>query len=348
MGGLSAERGVSLRSGRNVYQALKARGYNARKLEISSPDELIPKLAEVDLIFICLHGGWGEDGTVQALLDVLGKPYTGSEALASRLALDKLLAKETFVKAGLPTPPYFHPELEGEGWPAMALKEAERLGYPVVVKPRREGSSLGVRIVQGQGELEGALRETKEEFGDLYIEGFIPGKEVTSGILRVEGEDRPLPLIELRPKEGFYNYRAKYIPGATEFIIPAELGPETTQRAQELALAAHRALGCFGFSRVDLRVTEAGEVYILEVNTIPGMTATSDLPKAAAAAGISFEDLVEYMLKTVIKEKDKDKEKGGGRCPESRPGPSGSRPRRSASSSHWPMRPSGPERGSTT
>ncbi|MGQ9602063.1 MAG: D-alanine--D-alanine ligase family protein [Candidatus Bipolaricaulia bacterium] len=307
MGGLSPEREVSLRSGENVYQALKARGYKAIKLDLSSADELIPKLAEVDIVFICLHGGIGEDGTVQALLDCLGKPYTGSGALASRLALDKLLAKGAFLRAGLPTPPYIHPNLEGEGWLEEAMEGAEHLGFPVVVKPRAEGSSLGVRIVKASLELEAALLETKEQFGDLYIERFIPGEEVTAGILRVEGEDRALPLIELRPKEGFYNYRAKYTPGATEFIIPAELEPKVTERAQELALAAHRALGCYGFSRVDLRVTEAGEVYILEVNTIPGMTATSDLPKAAQAAGIPFEELVEYMLKTAFK-KGKEEE----------------------------------------
>ncbi len=304
MGGLSGEREVSLRSGENVYRALRARGYNAIKLELSSADELIPKLAEVEIVFICLHGGIGEDGTVQALLDVLGKPYTGSGALASRLALDKLLAKEAFLRAGLPTPPYIHPE--GEDWLTAAIEGAERLGFPVVVKPRAEGSSLGVKIIPAREGLEAALRETKERFNGLYLEQFIPGKEVTAGILRIAGEDRALPLIELRPKEGFYNYKAKYTPGATEFIIPAELESKVTRKAQELALAAHRALGCFGFSRIDLRVTGAGEVYILEVNTIPGMTATSDLPKAAQAAGIPFEELVEYMLMTAFKEEEED------------------------------------------
>jgi D-alanine-D-alanine ligase len=302
MGGLSGEREVSLRSGENVYQALRGQGYNAMRVEISSADELIPQLAEVDLAFICLHGGIGEDGTLQALLDVLGKPYTGSPALASRLALDKLLAKEAFTKAELPTPPYMCYE-DDPAW----LEEVEaRLGYPLVVKPRREGSSLGVRIIQSRREIEGAVRKTREEFGELYVERFIPGKEVTAGILRWEGEDRALPLIELRPQPEFYNYEAKYTPGATEFIIPAELDDETTARAQKLALAAHQALGCFGFSRADLRVTDEGEVYILEVNTAPGMTATSDLPKAAEAAGIPFEDLVKYMLKTAIEKEGED------------------------------------------
>ena len=302
MGGPSGEREVSLRSGENVYRALKKRGYNATKVEISSADELIPQLAEIDLAFICFHGGWGEDGTIQALLDVLRKPYTGSPALASRMAMDKLLAKEAFTKAGIPTPPWMGYG-DAPAWPEEV--EAE-LGYPVVVKPRAEGSSLGVRIVRSHEELEDAIHATEEKFDDLYVERFIPGKEVTAGILRWEGADRALPLIELRPKPEFYNYEAKYTPGATEFIIPAELDDETTEKARELALAAHRALGCFGFSRADLRVTGDGGVYILEVNTVPGMTATSDLPKAAEAAGIPFEDLVQYMLKTALEKEERD------------------------------------------
>jgi len=216
--------------------------------------------------------------------------------------MDKLLTKEAFTKAGLPTPPWIHYE-DSSTW----VEEVEaRFSYPLVVKPRREGSSLGVRIVRSREELQEAVRRTREEFGALYIEPFIPGKEVTAGILRWEGEDRALPLIELRPRPEFYNYKAKYTPGETEFIIPAELDDETTMRTQKLALAAHRALGCFGFSRVDLRVTEEGEVYILEVNTAPGMTATSDLPKAAEAAGIPFEDLVQYMLKTAMEKEGED------------------------------------------
>lgn len=302
MGGWSEERAISLKSGENVYRALKEQGYRATKLEISSADELIPQLASVDLAFICLHGGIGEDGTIQALLDILKKPYTGSPALASRLALDKPLAKGIFAKAGLPTPPWM-PYKDDPAW----LEEVEtELGYPLVVKPRAAGSSLGVRIVRDREELEDAVKETEREFGDLYIERFIPGKEVTAGILRWEGEDRALPLVELRPQEGFYNYEAKYTPGATEFVIPAELDAKITRNAQELARAAHQALGCYGFSRVDLRVTEEGEVYILEVNTIPGMTATSDLPQAARAAGISFEELVKYMLQTAMEKEEED------------------------------------------
>ena len=298
MGGWSREREVSLKSGENVYRALKKLGYRAVKVDLAAPDELIPKLAGIEVAFICLHGGLGEDGTLQALLDVLGIPYTGSPALACRLAMDKLLAKEAFERAGLPTPPWLRYEPDPK-WPELAR---ERLGLPLVLKPIGEGSSLGVEIVRREEELEGAIRRAREHLGEeFFAERYIPGKEITAGILRTRGEDRALPLIELRPRREFYDYQAKYLPGETEFIIPAELDESTTGKVQKLALEAHRALGCYGFSRVDLRVTEAGEAYILEVNAIPGMTETSDLPKAAQAAGISFEELVEYMLQTAQK-----------------------------------------------
>lgn len=326
MGGWSREREVSLKSGENVYQALKRLGYRAVKVDLAAPEELIPELAGVEVAFICLHGGLGEDGTLQALLDLLRIPYTGSPALACRLAMDKLLAKEAFERAGLPTPPYLRYE-PSPRWPKLAR---EGLGLPLVLKPIGEGSSLGVQIIRKEEELEEALRRAREQLGEgFFAERYIPGKEVTAGVLRIDGEDRALPLIELRPRREFYDYQAKYTPGETEFIIPAELDERVTLKVQELALEAHRALGCFGFSRVDLRVTEAGGVHILEVNTIPGMTQTSDLPKAAQAAGISFEELVEYMLQTAQEKQEEGKEKGregkgrkGGEegCPRSRGG----------------------------
>jgi D-alanine-D-alanine ligase len=296
MGGLSAEREVSLRSGENVYQALKCRGYHAERLVFDDPDRLVEQITSVDAVFNCLHGGIGEDGTIQVLLELLNRPYTGSGPLACALALDKLAAKREFHRAGLPTP--LHVEHHAEGWEEWARAVTDELGLPCVVKPVREGSSVGVRIVQDAQELIEAAQATRREYGELFAEEFIPGKEITAGVLRIHGEDRALPLIELRAKGQFYDYRAKYTPGMTEFVIPARLDEETTKRVQELSLRAHQALGCFGFSRVDLRVTPEGEPYVLEVNTIPGMTETSDLPKAAAAAGISFDDLVERMLKT--------------------------------------------------
>lgn len=301
MGGLSGERTVSLRSGHNIYKALRRQGYRAVKVEISSENDLITGLEGIDIAFICLHGGPGEDGTIQALLEILDIPYTGSPISASALALNKLKAKAAFASAGLCTPPY----LEYNGNPQRWREEIEeKIGYPFVVKPVAKGSSLGVSIVENHSQFEQVWATAQIEYGEFFVEKFIPGKEITTGILRIENEDRVLPLIELRPKLDFYNYQAKYIPGATEFIIPAKLDDKITERAKEVSLRAHQALGCFGFSRVDLRVTPEGEPYLLEVNTIPGMTETSDLPKAAKAAGVNFEKLVEYMLKTAVEKED--------------------------------------------
>lgn len=298
MGGLSPERDVSLKSGQNVYEALRRLGYRAYALVLDHPDQIVPALAQLDIAFLCLHGGIGEDGTIQALLEVLEIPYVGSGVLASALAMNKLHAKRIFVSQKLPTAPWL--EYGGEPWPDWQERVAAQIGFPCVVKPVREGSSVGVRIVRAREELIPACQATHAEFGAFFVEKFIPGKEITAGILRIDGEDRALPLIELRPHREFYDYIAKYTPGACEFIIPAELDAETTARVQQLALHAHKALGCFGFSRVDLRVTPQNEPYLLEVNTLPGMTETSDLPKAAAAMGISFDELVERMLLTAI------------------------------------------------
>ena len=301
MGGLSPEREVSLKSGQNVYGALRRRGYRAHAIVLDNPDQIVPALGEIDIAFLCLHGGIGEDGTLQALLDVLGIPYVGSGVLACALAMNKLQAKRIFASQKLPTAPWV--EYAGELWPEWQERVTAKLGFPCVVKPVREGSSIGVHIVHTAEELIPACQATYSEFGSLFAEKFIPGKEITAGILRIDGEDRALPLIELRPHREFYDYIAKYTPGECEFIIPAELDAQTTARVQQLALQAHKVLGCFGFSRVDLRVTPQNEPYLLEVNTLPGMTNTSDLPKAAAAMGIEFDDLVERMLLTAVEKR---------------------------------------------
>ncbi|MCS6936749.1 MAG: D-alanine--D-alanine ligase [Candidatus Bipolaricaulota bacterium] len=298
MGGLSPEREVSLRSGGNVCAALARRGYRVYALQIDHLDQIVPALYEIDVAFICLHGGVGEDGTLQALLEVLGIPYVGSGVLASALAMNKLQAKRVFLSQKLPTAPWV--EYRDELWPDWRARVAQEIGFPCVVKPVSQGSSIGVHIVHSEDELIAASQATRDEFGHFFVEKFIPGKEITAGILRIDGADRALPLIELRPHREFYDYIAKYTPGACDFIIPAELDPQTTLKVQETALRAHHALGCFGFSRVDLRVTPQGEPYLLEINTLPGMTDTSDLPKAAAALGIGFDDLVERMLQTAF------------------------------------------------
>ncbi len=299
MGGLSAEREVSLASGRNVEQALTAQGYATDAIVLDDPDGLVDQLSEIDVVFNCLHGGKGEDGTLQLLFELLERPYTGSGPLASAWAIDKLASKREFSRIGLATPG--HVELpESQDWSEWEARVSREIGYPCVVKPVREGSSLGVRIVPSPEELVEAAQATQAEYGELFAERFIDGREITAGVLRVDGEDRALPLVEMRAKTEFYDYEAKYTPGMTAFIVPADLTEDATNRAQQAALEAHQALGCFGVSRVDMRVTPDGTPQVLEVNTVPGMTATSDLPQAAEADGISVERLVELMLQSSV------------------------------------------------
>jgi D-alanine-D-alanine ligase len=298
MGGLSAEREVSLRSGYNVYQALLRKNYRAIQIQLDSTDEIVPSLSKVDLVFSCLHGGIGEDGTLHALFDILGFPYVGSGVLACALAMNKLQTKRIFNSQGLRTAPWV--EYQNEAWDEWRSRVLEEIGLPCVVKPVAEGSSLGVHIIRDEAKLLAACQATQEQYKNFFVEKFITGTEITAGILRIAGEDRALPLIELRPKREFYDYVAKYTPGMTEFIVPAAIDEKKREQIQEMCLRAHQALGCFGFSRVDLMLAEAGEPYLLEVNTLPGMTDTSDLPMAAKALGIDFDDLVEKMLYTAV------------------------------------------------
>ncbi len=297
MGGLSGEREVSLASGRHVQSALASCGYRVAPIVLDDPDDVVAQLSEVDLVFNCLHGGTGEDGTLQLLFELLERPYTGSGPLGCAWAMDKLAAKQEFSRIGLATPGYVEHRHE-QDWSEWEARVSRELGYPCVVKPTREGSSLGVHIVPGPEALVEAAHAVQAAYGELFAERFMDGREITAGVLRVDGEDRALPLVEMRTETQFYDYEAKYTPGMTEFVVPAELSDNTTERCQEAALAAHQALGCFGFSRVDMRVDPNGTPQVLEVNTVPGMTATSDLPQAAEADGLSREQLVDRMLQS--------------------------------------------------
>ncbi len=302
MGGWSGERAVSLNSGQNVLEALRALGYRAHAVEVTDADALLDAVTGLEVAFNCLHGGVGEDGTLQALLDVLGVPYSGSGMLACALAMDKLRAKAQFQAADL----HVAPQAEGidpddarfEAWCRETIDE---IGLPAVVKPVGEGSSLGVAIARDRAAFRDACREVGRRFAGYFAEAYVPGQEITVGVLRVEGHDRALPPLELRPRNAFYDYEAKYTSGMTEFILPAELDEERTRQVQVAALSAHRALGCFGYSRVDLRVPPEGDPVVLELNTSPGMTGTSDLPQVAGAEGIDFERLCEWMLRSALK-----------------------------------------------
>lgn len=286
MGGVTGEREVSLRSGAAVAQALRARGYQVKEVVVGEKvvDEV--QAAGIGVAFLVLHGGWGEDGRIQALCELLGIAYTGSGVLASALAMNKDKAKALFREQGVPTP---------RGCLALTAKQVrEKMAglWPLVVKPVAEGSSLGVSIVEEESELEPALLAAGGEGRECLVEEYIAGREVTVGVL--DGE--PLGVVEMLTRRGFYDYRAKYQQGETEYRAPAELSAELTARLRELARRAYQCLGCRGGARVDFRLHPARGPLVLEVNTIPGMTELSLLPKSAAVMGIGFEELVERML----------------------------------------------------
>jgi len=297
-GGDSPEREISFISGKNVSAALNQCGYDTVLIEIDNLDDLVPSLAGVDAAFNCLHGGTGEDGTVQLLFEILDLPYPGSGPQASALCMDKPRAKEILSRQGIPVPR--GTAYNGEDIEALCAATLVDYGLPLVCKPCNQGSSLGVRVVEHEPDLVKAGSEILAKFGSLLIEKYIPGRELTAGILLLHGKERVLPLVEVEPKSGFFDYEAKYSEGMSEFLVPAPLDRETTHRVQEVSLAAHKTLGCRGFSRVDLRLNEEGRPFVLEVNTLPGMTPMSDLPRAAAAARITFPELVEIMLETAL------------------------------------------------
>lgn len=290
MGGLSAERDVSLKSGGAVYQALLAQGYNAVAVDAGRDLAEVLKREAVELAFIALHGRYGEDGCVQGLLELMQIPYTGSGVLASALAMHKLYSKQAFLAAGILTAPFRCYRRSEQ----VAMEELP-FGLPFVVKPVQEGSSVGVSIVKQLAELPAALELAFRYDDEILVEQFIKGQEVQVGILG----DQPIGAIEIVPKNEFYDFEAKYTDGMAEHIFPARLESALYARAQQVGLAAHRALGCRGYSRVDLLVTATGECYVLEVNTLPGMTALSLLPEIAAkGAGLDFQQLVSRIIES--------------------------------------------------
>jgi len=287
LGGLSAERDVSLRTGRAVLNSLVNEGFQA--VAIDAGRDLAAKLREenIELAFIALHGRFGEDGTVQGMLEMMGIPYTGSGVLASSLAMDKVMTKKVLLYQGLPTPEF---EVANGSGDVQQFLSRER-SYPRVVKPSREGSTIGVSIVRSAAELATALTVARKYDDSILVEEYISGQEVTVGVLN----GKALPVIQVVPKSGFYDYQSKYTAGQTEYLLPAPIPSDIYAKVQEEAVAACLALGCRGAARVDFMIREQ-EVFCLEVNTIPGMTETSLLPKAAGHAGMSFNQLVLEIL----------------------------------------------------
>lgn len=280
MGGPSSEREISLRSGQAIAKGLAAAGYDVTPVDVKGYKIELPP--GIEAVFVALHGHFGEDGRVQQILQERGIPYTGSGPEASRRSFDKSLSIKVFEAAGLPVPRY----------EILTDPAARTLPLPVVTKPPRQGSSIGVHRVFEEREWAEAFRDTASYDGEVIVESFIPGSEITAGIVG----DQVLPLIEIRPPGGHYSYEAKYTKGLTEYVVPAPLPAEWTGRAQELAWRAFQALGCRGMGRVDFRMTPQGEFFVLELNNIPGFTETSLLPKAAQAAGIDFPTLCDRIM----------------------------------------------------
>lgn len=324
-GGTSAERDVSIASGAQVVQALREVGHEVIAVDTARgalgaaeeerllsagvapvpPEEeqlaLIragaptalteaEELRGVDVIFLALHGGTGEDGTLQALLDLAGIPYTGSGHMASANAMDKDVSKHLFRAAGVPTPDWLMAPVE-------AWEVEERLGYPLVVKPNKQGSTVGLTVVKRPEQLEPAIEEAFRHDDEVMLERFVPGRELTVGIL----DDRPLAVGEIIPKRSeIFDYESKYQEGGADEIFPADLSPEKTREVQELGLRVHRSLKLTGYSRVDFRMDEEGILWCLEVNTLPGMTSTSLLPQSAKAVGIGFAELCDRIVRLAV------------------------------------------------
>ena len=289
-GGFSSEREVSFWSGKNVYEALLRLGYNAVQIDPATEDILA---SGIDVAFNVLHGQYGEDGTIQSFLELYGIPYTGSGPATSILTMNKLFSKQIFVQKKIPTAPY---ELLRPGTsftlPAFAC--------PIIIKPVHEGSSFGVEIADTPDQfLEKAPRLTSQ-FGTCLAEGFIEGKELTIGVVDFEGSPRALPILELRPHNRFYDFDAKYTPGKTDFILPAEISPDETQICQDLATRIYQEFGCRGAARIDMMLHPTDGPFVLEINSLPGLTNTSDLPAQAKEAGIGFDNLIELILGSAL------------------------------------------------
>lgn len=326
MGGTSVERQVSLATGRAVLEALRDRGHEAYAVDTARgyvprdeeerllgqavgrepPDEAdlleagrgelslgvadVPVVEEADVAFLALHGGQGEDGRLQAVLDVAGVRYTGSGHLGSAVAMDKRVSKELLERGGVPTPAWSEP---GDG----PQRIEEELGTPVVVKPAAGGSTVGVTVVREPGELSAALERAARRGGDPLAERYVPGREITVGVL----DGQALPVVEIHPGHEIYDYESKYTPGLSHYDVPADLDPEQAERVQELALRAYRLLRQESYSRIDFLLSEEDDrFYCLEANSLPGMTSTSLLPKAAAAAGIPFPELCERIARDAL------------------------------------------------
>ena len=292
MGGTSAEREVSLRSGKAVCRALIRRGYQAVAIDAAQDVPGALRAKKVEMVFLALHGRGGEDGTMQGLLEVMKMPYTGSGVRASAVAMHKAATKTLLAAHHIPVPSgtVVHAAARSATLPAKSR-------FPLVVKPASEGSTIGVSILRRPSDWKSALRAAHAHDLEAVVETFIPGRELTVSVL----DGKALPAVEIQPKSGFYNYAAKYTKGQSRYLCPAPLSLRLQRRMNDLAVSAYAILGCEGAVRVDFRLTPRGTPYVLEVNTIPGMTETSLLPMAAAQAGLDYDQLTERILCSAVR-----------------------------------------------
>lgn len=294
LGGSSCEREISLKSGKAVACALKTRGLDIVLLEICrETEEEVKDLVQknrVDVVFIAMHGGFGEDGRLQHILDEFKVPYTGSARQASGIAMDKYVSRRLFEKAGLPVPKYKKFNKNDADFALNGLQ------YPLVVKPSSQGSSIGISFVEAVAHFEKAVKDAFVFDDDILVEEFIKGRELTVAIL--DGE--PLPVVEIIPKSGFFDFQSKYGQGFTDYVVPASLLPGIAEKIQSNAVRAYHVLGCRHFARVDMMIDALDSPFILEVNTIPGLTEMSLFPKAARAAGIDFDQLCLRLVQLAV------------------------------------------------
>ncbi len=292
-GGISSEREISLLTGGNIYKSLLASGYDV--IFIDPKNDFLPELKKINIAFLALHGKYGEDGTIQGLLEFMKIPYTGSGVLGSAIAINKLLSKKIMGHENILTPDYVALDYDKR----MDLADIKKLikgklCFPLIVKPNSEGSTIGISIARDHKQLESAIKNAYRYDKKILIERYISGKELTVGI--IGNYPVALPIIEIKPRSGFYDYEAKYVEKTTEYIVPAVLDKKVYKKISDAAVICHRSLECSGISRVDFILDCNNNAYAFELNTMPGMTATSLVPKAAKAAGISFDHLVEIIL----------------------------------------------------
>ncbi|MDH7603539.1 MAG: D-alanine--D-alanine ligase [Melioribacter sp.] len=323
LGGVSPEREVSKATGKSILQALRQLNYKVKVLDpaygLNQPEdenkffesgnyselstrnyiEIINSslFDDVDVAFIALHGKWGEDGTLQSLLEMRGIKYTGSKILASSLSMDKCMSKIMFQHYDVNTPKWFIVRKNEKDYNLIREKIKKFFGYPCVVKPNDQGSTIGLTICRGDAEVQKSIELAQQYSDKVLIEEYISGREVTVGIIG----QQPLPVLEIKPKSGFYDYTSKYTSGMTEYEVPADIPKKVAEHLQHQALLAFNSIGCESYARVDFRLTNDFKSYCLEVNTLPGMTSTSLLPKMAKAAGISFDELIQRIINYALK-----------------------------------------------